>query len=402
MPLSAGVRDVVYTAWGALAMGRRGPRRQIHIWPGVESQEEFNDLLPRLQFHFPRDCNFHITLRGHGIELPTERPYHMGDYSARADGNFILAEESAPRPLWPLIVPPHHVLLNRPVATVPGGRRIQYLPNVAPFDPREVEMETFWAAKFHHAQNRRAVAPSRERFLRYIQKLPKREKAYLLCTGPSLSRFREFDFSDGHVIACNSVVSNRALLEHSRPDFVVASDPIFHFGPSIYAEQFRQDLASAARDFPFLFMTLDVYAHLLRAHVDMPEERWAVVPNCAGSAVHDLRRDWFVPRTANIMTMFMLGVAATLAKEIYIIGADGREPGETYFWKHDPASQLTDKMQAIKDCHPAFFERRNYADYYDRHCEVVDHQVRQIESAGGRVYTLTPSFIPALARRPAP
>lgn len=386
------VKNAVDGVWRALL----ARPREVHVLPEVPSQEAFDDLLPRLQFHFPRGWDIH--LYGPHRE-PRTRPYHLADYGDRFRGRLSF-HRRAPGAITSAMRY-GGVLLNAPTGSFPLGRFLQYAPNVAPIDRSEVEMETFWIAKLQTQGRAKAARESRGRLMRYIRKLPRRKKAYLLCTGPSLSRFAEFDFSDGYVIGCNSVVSNPALMKHARPEFIVASDPIFHFGPSIYAEQFRRDLAAAAREYPFLFLTLGVYHHLLGPHVELSRERICEVPHTIDTGTDKLTARWAVPRTANIMTMFMLPLAHTIAKEIHIIGADGREPGETYFWKHDPSSQLTDKMQAIKDCHPAFFERRDYVDYYDTHCDIVQKQVSQIEREGGRVFSLTPSFIPALRDRPS-
>ena len=99
------------------------------------------------------------------------------------------------------------------------------------------------------------------------------------------------------------------------------------------------------------------------------------------------------------MTLLMMPLAFSLAPRIAILGADGREPGETYFWKHDPQSQLTEQMKAARECHPAFFAKRDYEDYYESHCQVIERQVSEIERLGGEVSSLTPSFIPALRAR---
>lgn len=401
MQLSPRARDTLYPIYD-FAHGFLS-RDEVLLWPPVTTQEQLDDLLPRLHFHFPENFQIVVPVATSRLHPSGNVPKYLADYAdrCRSEIRFVSA---APRRRNTLALALRYrgLLFTRPASELPLGTVTRYLPNVAPIDPNDVEMETYWLAKFHRAGQQREIAPSRERFDQYARKLPKRKKAYLLCTGPSLARFAEFDLSDGYVIGCNSVVSNEPLMERTRPDFIVATDPIFHFGPSIYAEQFRRDLAAAARRWPFLFMTLNVYHHVLRHHLDMPADRVCQVPVRHDTRALPFNTHWSVPQTANIMTMLMMALARTLAEEIYIIGADGREPGETYFWKHDPASQLTDKMQAIKDCHPAFFAKRDYVDYYDRHCGIVRAQVEDIESAGGRVYTLTPSFIPALAERPAP
>ena len=49
----------------------------------------------------------------------------------------------------------------------------------------------------------------------------------------------------------------------------------------------------------------------------------------------------------------MIPLGATLSKDLYILGCDGRKPDENYFWKHDKASQFSRLMQEL-NFHPDF------------------------------------------------
>lgn len=402
MQLSTPARDIVYTAWrtGVRVFGAHA--KDVVLWPQIESQAQMEDLLPRLHFHFaslPENARLVVPCIDNTVRARGRRPYYLDAYAGRFKARIAYTRTARNTTPWALALNYRGVLLTQPAASIPGGEKIQYLPNVAPIHPDDVEMPTFWIAKLLHRAAWTGSRQAMETLRKYTRRLPKKKRVYMLLTGPSLSRFREFDFSDGYVIACNSIVSNDELMAHARPDFVTACDPIFHFGPSTYAEKFRRDLARAAKQYPFLFLTLADYHHLMKPHLGLANDRFCLVPKSTAMAYRSLAERWAVSQTANVMTMFMMPLALMLARDIYVIGADGREPGETYFWKHDPASQLTEEMRAIKDCHPAFFEKRNYEDYYAQHCGHVRHWVDAIEERGGRVYTLTPSHVPALSGR---
>src|SRR5690606_24974902 len=109
------------------------------------------------------------------------------------------------------------------------------------------------------------------------------------------------DFSDGYVIGCSSVVSNPELLRHARPHLITAVDPIFHFGPSVYAQKFRDDLAAAAAEYSFFFLTIDIYHYLLEHHIKLPSERLAIVPREYKGAIARLQDTWRVPQTSNVL-----------------------------------------------------------------------------------------------------
>jgi hypothetical protein len=97
--------------------------------------------------------------------------------------------------------------------------------------------------------------------------------------------------------------------------------------------------------------------------------------------------------------MLMLPVASSVAEEIYIIGADGRQPDEKYFWKFSPKAQFDDLLETVKAVHPSFFRDRNYSDYYQRHCQELENQIIFGEKLGKKYYSLTQSYIPVLKRK---
>jgi len=103
----------------------------------------------------------------------------------------------------------------------------------------------------------------------------------------------------------------------------------------------------------------------------------------------------------------MVPVVSSVCKEIYIIGADGRsphgrKPDETFIWSYSSPSQFGELMQTAFDTHPAYFRDRPYTENYEMYCENFEGLVRYGESLGQRYYSLAPSYIPALAKRPAP
>ena len=102
------------------------------------------------------------------------------------------------------------------------------------------------------------------------------------------------------------------------------------------------------------------------------------------------------------MTTLMLPIALMLADDVSIAGSDGREPNETYFWKHNKQLQYSDDlMQTVFDAHPAFFRDRDYADYYEQVCDDLEALIQFGESHNKVVRAATPSWIPALRARGA-
>jgi FkbM family methyltransferase len=226
---------------------------------------------------------------------------------------------------------------------------------------------------------------------------------YIFGTGPGLSQALEkgYDFSDGVCIACNSMVRNQALMERISPPLIAIADPIFHAGPSSYAAAFRKELIQALDKFNADLIVpmrdYHVYAHHLP---DRFTSRIAAIPFSTDEVPNlNVSQHFHVTATGNILTLFLLPLAATFFKEIRIFGCDGRPmEANDYFWSHDTASQFNDRMDEIKRAHPAFFAL-DYDHYYSTHCDTLDKWLRVAEAAGKRIQNYTPSYIPALISR---
>jgi hypothetical protein len=96
----------------------------------------------------------------------------------------------------------------------------------------------------------------------------------------------------------------------------------------------------------------------------------------------------------------MLPAAFMLTDHVSVAGVDGRQPTETYFWKH--GLQYSDDLLAtVFDAHPAFFRDRDYEDHYDQYCQELEDFMQIAESAGKSVQGAAPSWIPAFSKRGA-
>lgn len=227
---------------------------------------------------------------------------------------------------------------------------------------------------------------------------------YILGTGPLLAEMANHDYSDGGTIACNTMVKNKPLMERLQPKLIVMGDPIFHAGCSVFAGDLRKHLIDAMKRYDADLIVPWRDYRVYRDNLE-PSLRNRIIgipyinPNSKTLPNLDLQKHHFVTTTANILTLFLLPLAATLFDTIRIAGCDGRPIEENnYFWKHDPSSQLTGRMDDIKAAHPAFF-KMSYDDYYEQHCKTLARWLDTIESQGKQIENLTPSYIPALQSR---
>lgn len=245
------------------------------------------------------------------------------------------------------------------------------------------------------------LAECRQKFADMARELGGAARAYVFGTGPNLEEIADAELLDGVRVVSNSLVRNERLMEKIRPSIVCCGDPVFHAGCSGYAAEFRRNLADAMRRYPLYAVVPITHYPYYCAH--FPGD---LVRRIIGVPIHKLRHfnfdlldDYQVNQTGNILTMLMLPVAATLAREVCVGGCDGRsDKAQTYFWSHHGPSQIVDKMDAAKDAHPGFF-KISYTDYYDQHCDTLELLMREGEQRGRVFRNVTTSYVPSLVRR---
>lgn len=234
---------------------------------------------------------------------------------------------------------------------------------------------------------------------------PLADRAVVLGTGPSAELLDPTapEVADAQVrIVCNSAVGNRELVAALRPTHVVFADPVFYFGPSRYTAAFRADLVRTVQETGAAVVVPEHHASLLLAHHPELRDRLVAIRTEGGWNVPSLQTPT-VRDSGNILTLFMLPLAFALARHVEVAGCDGRKPDEKYFWTHGRTTQYAEGlMRDVFESHPGFFRHRSYTDYYERHCAQLEELAQLGEAMGRTVRGLTPSWIPALARRGAP
>ena len=230
----------------------------------------------------------------------------------------------------------------------------------------------------------------------------------LVCNGPSVS---ELSISNPlttkpKAILCNTAFLNQDFKKYFDTIAIVFADPIFHYGISSYSATFRESVIAEASNPPnsLTIIIPEKYAHILYHYMPSLAANSIAVPHEKMAQFnHDLTTHFTAKTTANILTFLMLPLGSTLAKTIYLFGADGRPRSEdSYFWSHDKKSQLSDeKMANIRIVHPSFFSI-DYNDYYDEHVSICNDYSLELEKAGYKLYACTKTHIDAFGCRMHP
>jgi hypothetical protein len=250
-------------------------------------------------------------------------------------------------------------------------------------------------------QNREElIRVNHDKFTRLADSLGKFKRAYLIATGPSVSRYKFYDYSDSISIVCNSVILDEELMRRVKPKILVFADPIFHFGPSQYAAEYRRKVRVSAKIHDFTICIPFKYYAIFSATMPDLLDRTIAIPFLKDVPFNfDLCDKFEVRSTANILTLLLNPLGTTFAEELCYLGCDGRPlKDNTYFWGHNPKTQINDKMANIREVHPGFFAI-DYNEYYLEHCKMLEAQFFQGEKAGKHFISLGFSHIPALNSR---
>jgi hypothetical protein len=244
--------------------------------------------------------------------------------------------------------------------------------------------------------------PSADRSLQRLrERVPSAEGAFVLATGPSALEVDLDGIDDEVRITCNSAIRDRHRMSAFRPTIVAFTDPVFHFGPSRYAAQFRRDLLTMLEYCdPLLLCGAEWVGPLLNMLPQLSDRLVAIPRQAGGPWRWPTDRDPTTRPTESVLTNLLLPIAFTLADNVRVAGVDGRQPSESYFWKHG-LQYSDDLMQSAFDAHPAFFRDRDFADHYVQYCEEIELMIRAGEAAGKTVQAAAPSWIPAFRKRGA-
>lgn len=238
-------------------------------------------------------------------------------------------------------------------------------------------------------------------FTRFLQRYSFSHKINLFGKGPSIQDIYRHRFDGDINIVCNSIIRSRQMLQHIRPAAITCADAVHHFGPSLYAEAFREDLVQAVLDHDcYLFLPAGAPHYLLAMRNPRIRDR---IIGLGGTAVRNIptAESPAVQPLPNILTWMMLPVSLSLRpSSIQLWGFDGKSVGkEAQAWQRERTVEYEDLESTVMKAHPAYFRDALHDHYYDMHCRQVEEFIEYAEAAGVAVQTCTRSEIPALRKR---
>lgn len=220
----------------------------------------------------------------------------------------------------------------------------------------------------------------------------------ILGTGPSFDEGKK-NFIDRSVntFTCNSAIYDDDIW--STNQFILCfADPVFHFGLSLEAKRFRDEVINKFNKYKFyIVVPIEAFPLLINEWKIDKNYLIGLIPKNGKVKYPLLDLELVTKRTSNIMTEFMLPVASKISKNIELAGFDGRKKYEKNFWQY--SEKTFQPLDEHKLDHPSFFNDRNIDKYYREHLKILRKQINLLEDNSYIVLNKTPSNIIFLQER---
>lgn len=248
---------------------------------------------------------------------------------------------------------------------------------------------------------------SHQVFVKYVNELQLKgyKQVYLFGTGPSLAKAINYSWNDGYRVVCNTIVRDKELWHHINPHFIVAGDAIYHFGFTTFAKKFREDLKKRLLETDTRFLYPSLFHEIVSRDLSEVSDKLIPIPFGTYQYIHnDLRKNYSLPKLGNVLSMLLLPLGCTLAKDVCLWGFDGRAPEDKFFWSNSSKHTYPEYMGELRGAHPAFFSHHvpesDPTKYVKEvHGDILDINLSLAELEGWKFRMLHDSFTPTLQKR---
>lgn len=237
------------------------------------------------------------------------------------------------------------------------------------------------------------------KYKKFIKGIPStiKTRAYIFGTGPSINTYAKYNYDDGISIICNTLIINKKFIEHVKPKVLCITDSLFHFSPTNYAFKLRESISKHCYEKGIYIFTTQHHYHNFVYHYPHLKELTIGIPFVRDAPINfDLSQNFYVNAANNVLTIFMLPLACSIADEIVLTGFDGRPKNENnYFFKYGENFQLNDEYHTLKESTPAFFNIDYNKDNYFPHLAWIDKYIGYGKKLGKKFFITHPTYIDA-------
>jgi len=373
---------------------RSKPIKSILYYPVIEKKTDLIDIINRLSYSFPykKDIVIYLpinkNLRNVNIGLNFKHiKYICSNEILKYLNSDAIFVHNAPR------------ILDFPILSKLYKTQIVDKNYYA-----EVELSTYaslYYYTFNKYERNSFLELSKKNYLRLLKKIDGFKDAFCFARGPSFDKVMNFKYPfKSFKIICNSIVKDQEFLKYIKnPHLITFGDPGI-FGLSKYGAEIQKLALEFVKKYDSFIMVPEGNMPLLLAHHSSLRDNIIGIPTNARFYNFPSLDLFFVKSDENQLTSFMIPVASAVAKNIYIIGADGMNNKDKKFsWKNSNSTMLNNKLlQNLYDLHPSFYRDSINVDY-QKYNKCVKDIIEYGESLKKKYYSLTPSYIPALSKR---
>jgi hypothetical protein len=386
---------------------KKPPATEFVVYPQITTKGKLADVINRLSFALPNDnrisVNIYVKQELKNIELTSlSTPPMQGRYIPDKKSIFKIFDSNIDNYLEKQRILIHDCNSLEEKYIISNADKVSIIdPEFYSYTESEVLRNLYYTA-LNTEEREIYLKQSLNNYEKMLKENSKKDSSYCFTTGPTFDTYKSYQFNkNSFKVICNSIIKNKEFIKYiGGADLLVFADPVFHFGVSKYGEQFRKDVLDYIRETPSYIVVPEFTVPLLSQHYPEIKKYLIGIPaKNIDNYNFPTVKNFYVKGTANILTLFMLPIASSITDKIYIFGADGRQKNETYFWKHSKSAQYKDKMNDAFIVHPSFFRDRDYEDYYETHCKLLETLLKYGEENGKEYYSLTPSYIPSFKKR---
>lgn len=382
------------------------PQKQIYenfdLYPLIESEEDFNDLLLKLSWFFPSDSTVKNRITIFAKKTLTNIKRNLGEYNI--SNNICIQFEDKIE--WNNNLNSILIWNVDNFEELPVEKRAQtfvidknYFKNIditnlirlycfsIPIEKRELYFQSS-VEKFSNMD-----------FTQY-------HKGTLFAPGPSVIEAYSHNFEDSYNVICNSVVKNKKLVNHIKPNLITFADNVAHFSESIFSREFRENVVNIVREFKADILIPRDFMPLLCNHFpELLDSTIGIETKTSEEFNFPTADSFWIKNTGNIATKLMIPFVSSVINNISMFGFDGRSNNiskcihKTQIWEYSKSSHEETLANELYSDYPAYFKGVQDDYYYDLHSNMLGDLLEYGEKVGKKYINRTNSNFPCLASR---
>lgn len=375
---------------------------RIILYPPIKFKEDYNKICKKMVWYYPKSKDtVEIVLYG-------EKEFYDGFLSeVKMNSNMkgekienIYINDSTLILLWDINYLKDEILRN-------------YINNVACIDEKSIPCDEPYIlgslySNFLPVDICKSIeGKSISLFKELMRESSKFDSALVIGNGPSAIKYSSFNVSNTFNIICNTMAKDEVLMSKIKPNLICFGDIVYHLSYHKYSLNMRKDVIKLVERYKTKIVTRSHSVPLLLKHY----------PELKGFLI-GIKSDGFnkfnfpsveklnTTESSSVSTIFMLPIASSLFKKIFILGLDGKNPevvleGSERVWEHSINGDYLELKKEVERTHPGCFVSFDKVvnRFLTNDTNSLEEFLRYGESKGRTYISICKSFQMAIKKR---